>query len=377
MRRKRTPKSRDVFDRSHNDELDLADAPESDLADFGTTATRGFSDAWDDADGASNSASDDDVSQFSSDPEDTKGRDLDKKSKRALVALFAVVLLAGGAFYANQNGLFDSGATNEAVAVEDGPLLAPEDVRIYEAEPTSVALELASVSSQLFVDTNGAGPRPVETPSNASGQVGTESSDPESADAPETDVDEEATVTEPAVSVEIDFGLPDSVGVGPVFWAGRMHLAVFAEGVGPALEAEEYCLVVSLVTSQLAGIDVAANGACAASFSTTGDRLACAGNDLVLLEVWSDDPSVPGEPPAVASVRYRVEAPTRQLVDVPLIGSVRGSVELPAGSDLLSVATELGGAPGDVVTISSGDQALAGTCTLLDRSDVTVKLLPS
>lgn len=336
MRRKARPKSRDMFGRSNSDELDLADAPDSDLADFGETATRGFSDAWDDADSSQTPENAEAIAGFASDPEDDKGRDLDKKSKKGVLLLALVVLIGGGLGVAVQNGVFATQLDEAADGAEGGPILTLDAVRVYEAEPTVAKLELSAASTDLFRVVAGGAPQP----------------------------EDRATLK-----------LPPSVGAGPVLWAGRMHVAVFGDGLGTGIEAGQLCAVASLVTDQLAAVDAAGNGeACSPALAATGDRLSCLGNDLVLLEVWSDDPGVPGEPPPVASIRFRVEvADTANAVL-----SRRGSLSLPASpTPLLDAAAVLGGAPGDVISVSSVDGLLAGSCTLVDRSDVVVKLLPS
>lgn len=336
MRRKARPKSRDMFGRSHSDELDLADAPDSDLADFGETATRGFSDAWDDADSSQTPENAEAIAEFGSDPEDDKGRDLDKKSKKGVLLLALVVLIGAGLGIAAQNGVFATQLDEAADGAEADVILALDAVRVYEAEPTSVELESSAASTDLFRAVAGEAPQP----------------------------DDRATLK-----------LPPSVGAGPLLWAGRMHVAVFGNGVGTGMEAGQLCAVVTLVTDQLAAIDVAGHGeACAPALAATGDRLSCLGDDLVLLEVWSDDPGVPGEPPPVASVRFRVEVTDA----ANAVLSRRGALSLQASSTpLLDAAAVLGGAPGDAITVSRADGSLAGSCTLIDRSDVVVKLLPS
>lgn len=336
MRRKRTPKSRDLFDRSHSDDLDLANAPDSDVSDFGDTATRGFSDAWDDADTVQSADSEAAVAGFSNDESDTKGRDLDTTSKKGAALLVLVVLIGGALGLAAQLGAFATAADDaEAQDEEEGPVLALDAVRVYEGEPTSIELVVSGSSTDLFRTVDGAAPLP----------------------------DDRAALH-----------LPPSVGAGPVLWAGRMHIALFGDDIGTRSEAGELCVVATLVTEQLAAIDVAGHGDCELVISTTGDRLACSGDDVVMLEVWSDDPGVPGEPPPVAALRYRVEG----LGADESVMSRRGSFDMAAGtSPLVDSAAVLGGAPGDSVTISSVDGALSGSCILVDRTDVAVKLLPS
>ncbi len=325
-----------MFGRSHSDELDLADAPDSDLADFGETATRGFSDAWDDADSAQTQENAEAIAEFGSDPEDDTGRDLDKKSKMGVLLLALVVLIGAGLGIAAQNGAFTTQADEVGNSIEGGPILALDAVRVYEAEPTTVELEMSAESTDLFRAVAGEAPEP----------------------------DDRATLK-----------LPPSVGAGPVLWAGRMHVAVFGSGVGTGIEAGQLCAVATLVTGQLAAIDVAGHGdACAPALAATGDRLSCIGNDLVLLEVWSDDPGVPGEPPPATSIRFRIEV--ADTADAVL--SRRGWLSLaPSPTPLIDAAAVLGGAPGDDVSISSAGGSLVGSCTLVDRSDVVVKLLPS
>lgn len=361
MRRKRAPKSRDMFGQSYDhDELDLANAPESDLADFGDTATRGFSEAWDDSRGPHAHESDAAVAGFSSDPEDTKGRNLDKKSKKGIVLLALLVLIGGGLGYTFQTGVFDKAGQDASVIEDDiSPLLAPGDIRIYEAEPTSIDLNVSAASTNRFVETNGGGPVPVTQVDDPARSEPDDSGEPQ------------------ATSGEEIGDLPQSIGAGPVLWAGRLHVAVFAEDVGEGATKGDQCVVVSLVTDSFIPIDVAAHGKCDAAFAATGDRVACAGDDLVLMEVWSDDPTGSRESRRVPIIRYRIEDNQPLLTDAEMRGSLRGNLDLPVGGDLLAAAAELGGGPGDLVTISGNDGALSATCTLLDRSEVAVKLLPS
>lgn len=334
MRRKRSSKSvseRGAFDRSHNDDRSFADAPESDIENFGDTGKRGFAEVWDGV-GADPAADDGAVQQFSSDEDDDKGRDLDARSKRGVLFLALIVLIGAGVGVAAQQGWLATGTSQEADGtLAESPLLSPGQVRIYEAEPTQVDLSLSSSSTELFLTTETA----VPTPTN---------------------------VAAPA--------LPASIGAGPVLWAGRMHVAVFGDGIG---SREESCVVVSLVAEQLVPIDIGTNGNCASPLDTTGDRLSCLGDDLILVEVWTDDPSSPGTPPPTVAIRYRVEAANSQGVL-----SRRGSFDVSgADATLVSDAVAMGGAPDDVVSIVSADGVQRGTCTLLDRSQVEVRLLPS
>ena len=286
---------------------------------------------WDDP-GIRSGADDSAVHQFSSDDEDTQGRNLDARSKRGAIALCFIVLIGAGVGVAvQQDWLASTSAEDGAELAGETPILSPGDVRIYEAEPTTVDLTLSSSSTELFLATE----NEVPTPSEVAAPL-----------------------------------LPPVVGAGPVLWAGRMHVAVFGDGIG---RTEGACVVVSLVAEQLVPIDIAANGSCESPLDTTGDRLSCLGDNLVLIEVWTDDPSAPGSPPPTVGIRYRVQAPGAEGML-----SRRGNFEVPIGdTTLVRNAAAMGGAPDDVVTITSADGSQRGTCTLLDRARVEVKLLPS
>ncbi len=156
---------------------------------------------------------------------------------------------------------------------------------------------------------------------------------------------------------------------GLVFWAGRLHTVVASTNT---LAVENDCVVTSLVTGELEVVDVAGFGQCPDDFAATGDRVACRGDNVAVLEVWPLNPDAVTEPRIVGAVRSRIE--------ISLDGNVisrRGSVNVSGiggETPLVSAAATLGGAPGDVVTIQVGD--LSVECTLVDRGDVDVRLLP-
>lgn len=300
------------------------DAVESDLVGFGETGQRGFSDAWADAPEGFDQA----TAAFATDESDTKGRDLDARSKTWKVVLALLILLGVGAGWAYSKGVFEA---ETDLAEESGAiptLIAPDIVREYVSEPTEIVLVTKSVGDAMFL------------------RAGDDA--------------------EPRPAVEPVAPLVESFTAGPVLWGGRIHIALTGQGVADP----DLCLVTTLVSNDLRTVDLAATGTCPEVFGATGDRMACIGSDMVLLEVWPFDPRAATKPPAVTAVRFRAELTDEN----GEVASQRGSVALADASQadaLLGAATVLGGSPGDVVTVE-GRQ-----CTLLDRSDLVIQLLPS
>ncbi len=299
------------------------DAVASDIEGFGETGQRGFSDAWaETTDGLDNAAA-----AFATDETDIKGRDLDARSGAWKVAVGLLVILGAGAGWAYSQGLFDTEPTAVADALVTPSLIAPDALREYDSEPTSVVLATTSNGDAMFV----------------------------------RGVDE----SNPQPIIESVAPLVESFSAGPVLWGGRTHIAL----TGPGLSDPELCLVATLVSVDLRTVDFAATGNCPDTFESTGDRLACRGPNAVLLEVWPFDPRAATKPPAATAIRFRAER-----TDGTTVISQRGTVALPGapeGDALLVSAAVLGGSPGDLVTIDGHE------CTLVDRSDLLIQLLPS
>jgi len=133
-------------------------------------------------------------------------------------------------------------------------------------------------------------------------------------------------------------------------------------------------MVVTMVDGSFLPIDLAAHGECAPELAATGDRLACQGEDLILLEVWANDPRSAKVPPPVVAIRFRAEATSNSGGVYSRRGSFTAS---PGERSLLEVSPVVGGAPGDEITITFADGVHRSTCTLIDRADAPVKLLPS
>lgn len=304
----------------------MHDALESDLAGFGDSGARGFSDAWDDHAASPQSG---DASAFAADHSNDKARDLDRSSRRGLVALGLVVVAGVLLAMSVRNDWFGTGAESVAVQPNSTQLLAPTAPRTYEPGPTTVELIRSVALVDLFRSTDSnPSPIPVESLANF-----------------------------------------PKARAGLVFWAGRLHVGIFGQGVSDSTN----CLVATLVTDDLQVIDVAGSGACNNMFEATGDRLACVGDDVVLLEVWPIDPSSVVSKPPVAAMRVRIERERDGGLE-----SARAMLEFDTGltaSELAMEASIAGGAPGDTVIIDDG--ANSSSCVLRDRTDVAVRLLPS
>jgi hypothetical protein len=305
---------------------DLFDAPESDLASFGDSGARGFSDAWDDHAASPQSG---DASAFAADHSVDKARDLDRSSRRGLVALGLVVVIGVLLAMSVRNDWFGTGPQSAAFQPDSTQLLAPSAPRTYEPGPAVVELVRSIALVDLFRSTDGdPSPKPVEL----------------LADFP-------------------------NARAGLVFWAGRLHVGIFGRGVSDPSN----CLVATLVTDDLQVIDVAGSGACNNTYAATGDRLACVGDNLVLLEVWPTDPSSIAPKPPVVAMRVRIERRSDGGSE-----SARAMMQFDTALTAVELAREAstaGGAPGDTVIID-GD-ASSPTCVLRDRAGIAVRLLPS
>lgn len=301
------------------------DGTDSELADFGETGSEGFAAAWDASRAASDSA-DETMFAPSDDRRSRNARDLDRRSRRWVLIPALIAIIVAGVAIGTQTDVFDS-------SPDDGP----ENV----VEPVP---ELQAIAAPRDYDD---GPAQVVL------------TDPAQADRPFRVLENE----DPRVADQ----LPDwagDVAFGPVFWGGRAHVVI----TGPAVALEDVCVVATLAADDLRAVDIAASGECTDVYAGTGDRIACARNDVLLLEIWPYDPDGVVEKPAATSLRVRVQRddPSSGSVD-----SVRG--EMHIDGDLLARADRLPGAPGDIATFDVGDGRFV--CELLDRSGEQVQLL--
>lgn len=304
---------------------------ESELADFGNTGGDAFAAAWAAHPADPNDGADTDPFAGFEDKASRRSRDLDRRSSRwvVLLALFGVSLAGFGV--AVQQGVFED--ENQQVG---SPLDQPNvidsigGIREYDDGPGEVALATVTGLDRAFIapsaDEN---PAPVSSLSSAS-----------------------------------DASSSETVEFGAVFWAGRAHIAI----VGSDIDLDTECVVVSLVANDFRAVDLAAHGRCGSAYQATGDRLACAGSNLLLLEVWPFDPDSVVDQPDVTVVRVRVEAVDEE---TGAVESMRGMWVLDA--DLVDEAVTMLGRPGEVAQVTG--ISASGTCTLLDRDRVTVQLL--
>ena len=309
---------------------EFLEGTESSVTNIEPTAASGFREAWErnpdpGADESLDSAID--VGQ-----DDSKSRDLNRR--RSGLILAALVLIAGvgaAVFFFSQERVEpeDPSATSQRNA-EQNILGSPLDEREFSPLETPITVEVFERLNDQFVDADGDG--------------------------------------------ELIAGGGESPFrgrylAGTVFWAGRAHVVLVTNQ--PLLRSGE-CVISSLVTAELEAIDVASAGDCADAFTATGDRIACVGENILLLEVWPTNPDAVEEPRLVAGVRTRVEAR-----DGTSVTSLRGAIDVSGFSPtapFLASATPLSGAPGDTVTFNIG--ILSSECTLLDRSGVDIRLLP-
>lgn len=299
---------------------------QSDLADFGDSGADGFASAWDASPLDPKIDSSDDLFEGFEDRASQRSRDLDRRSRSGLVVLALMVIAGLGIAVAVRSG-FLGNSDDATTAQEEGPneLAAIGDDRSYAEGPANVVLEVSGMVDRAFIAASSAAdPQPIDR--------------------------------DPAVSVEATFGT--------AFWGGRTHVVVTGRGLDLSVD----CVVATLVTAELRVIDLAAHGACGDDFAPTGDRLACLGDEVILLEVWPYDPDSVVERPPVEGVRVRIQ---RRSESSDSIASIRGSAVL--GGDLAAESTPLAGSPGTTANIRIGD--LSGSCELLDRAEVPVQLL--
>lgn len=291
---------------------------ESDVEGFGDSGATAFSAAWSEAPEAEG-----ELPEPVSDRRSQRLRNIDRRFSP--VRIFGAALIVAGVVAAVWFAL----NRGETVPIADGQLddvllIAPGRPRVYAEGSSFLALDDSWDLDDAFIDADGNNPIP-------------------------TTFDE--------VSV------PEGVRAGAILWGGRTHIAV----VGPGVGAEDMCVVGSLFAEDFEVIDVAADGDCADRYAPTGDRMACRGEDVVLLEVWPEDPGVAAEQPLATRVRVRVE----RSVGGGGFESIRVSDSLsrPFGVGV----DELAGGPETDAEFVVDDQS--GQCLLRDRSGVAVQLL--
>lgn len=335
MRRRNDRKQVDIASRksSKNRQFDgeFLDGTESSVIEIEPTAGSGFREAW--AQSVDEEADRELDSAISVGQDDSKARSLDRSRKGAYLGIAAFLVGVGAiAFFATQAATAPDPNLGARASedTERNVLTSPLAEREYTDLVTPVSVEMVAPLSEGFLDATGDGEL----------------------------VPDDAVVGDR----EILFG--------PVFWAGRTHVAFASET--PLVAATGECLITSLVADDFEAIDVAGVGECGDAFDATGDRVACEGENVLLVEVWPFNPDSVTEPRTVAAVRTRLESTSGSEV-----ASLRGSLSVAdAGttSPVVAAATTLEGRPGDEVMIELGE--LSGACALVDRSTVDVRLLP-
>lgn len=306
------------------------DGTESGLTDFGETAGDGFAHAWN-AHPPPIPDHSEPFLEVDEDERSRRARDLDRRSYRGLVALAVVVIVGVGLAVAVDRGLLSDptgltpeseGSTNEIASIGDD--------RTYVAGSGRAELGNGSRADQRFTA---------------------------AADTPTPEL---------MGSITAD----DALVFERLLWGGRAHVVVLGEDVSALDEdgSAPRCAIVSLVAADLRVVDLAAHGSCQPGYEATGDRVACSGDGIVMLEVWPFDPDAVVEQPDVTAIRVRSE---RVDEATGSIESIRGAMVLEA--EFLELITIVEGVPGDEVTVNVGDRS--GTCTLLDRAEVTIQLL--
>ena len=295
---------------------------DSEIDTFGDSAAVGFSTAWDSGD-------DSDAKPLPEDADDEvrsqRLRNMDRRFSpvRIGAVVLAIVVLIGAAIGVQR--LREPEDPTAALEEDEVVLISPGQVRDYAAGSGDAAFARRWTLDDAFLAASVDG-----TPNPAA---------------------------DDAVS------LPSNARVAPLVWGGRAHVAIVGEGVGAA----SMCVVASLFSAEREVIDVAADGACGDRFAPTGDRVACRGEDVVVLEVWPLDPGVTAVQPDATRVRVRLERerPTGE------VESLRVTVDLDQRFQV--GLQELTGAPGTTAALTLDD--VTGRCQLLDRSDVIVQLL--
>lgn len=341
MRRRKAHKQADIASRKASSKRELSGAflegTETSVTEIEQTATTGFGEAW--VEGAHDGRDNSFDRAIDGGHDDSRARNLDRSRVGTYIgALIVLVGVGAAAFFGTRAFTSESGlGARASVDPNRNVLASPLADRTYSEFVTPVVVDTFAPLDAVFV-TNG----------------------------------DDGTVTLVGPDDDLDESFPTATA-GSVFWAGRLHIAVLSAG---DLLPDGACLITSLVTSELIAVDVASVGECADDFSATGDRVACQGPNVALLEVWPLNPDSLTEPLVTSAVRTRIEIPTDTTPDGDLI-SVRGSIDVSLASGVTPVVTSastLAGAPGDRVTINVGD--LSAVCSLIDRSDVDVRLLP-
>lgn len=311
---------------------EFLEGTESSLTNIEATGAASFADAWTKEGVDRRGQSLDEAIDFGQD--DTAERDLDQ-SRVGTIAGWTVFVVGAAAliFFFIQRGGDQDGdiGARASTNVERNILLSPLEEREYTNSEGPLTATTFTRLAEAFIDETG------------SGEL-----------VPNDDPD----------------ALTGRYLAGPVFWGGRVHVAVISSE--PLLSTTQECVVSSLVTNDLLAVDVASAGACDAAFGATGDRVACRGDNIVLLEAWPFNPDAVTEPEVATAIRTRVEQRGAQETT-----SRRGTLELSTAdgsAPVVAAAARLTGEPGDTATIELGN--LSGTCELLDRSDVDVRLLP-
>lgn len=302
------------------------DGTESDLADFGQTGGDAFAAAW--AANPPDPETESEVDPFEAyeDRASRRSRDLDRRSRKGAVILGLVVIAGVLAGLGYQQGFFDE----------------EPDVN---AEPSDQPNVIGSIGSLRDYDD---GPADVDFPSAFAVDRAFR--------APDVGEDPSPVGALSTSRASVEFGF--------VFWAGRAHVAVLGADVDPNVD----CVVVSLVASDFRAVDVAAVGQCGSGYDATGDRVACVGPGVIVLEVWPFDPDAVVEQPEVTAVRVRVETTVQS---TGAVESLRGME--PVDGQFVDDAVLLLGRPGEPASFTT--PGFAGTCTLLDRAEVPVQLL--
>lgn len=306
------------------------DGTDSALTDFGESGGDSFAQAWHAEPPPLPGEPEPFLDSFD-DKKSRRARDLDRRSFRVPLLLGAVVLI-GVAL---------------AVAVDRGVLSDPTGLAPQVEETVNEIVSIGDDRSYVPAD----GPQTV-----GAGVRG----------------DQRFAVAQGATNPERagDAHAGDTLVFERVLWGGRAHVAVLGSAITTADDDVDsgLCSVVSLVATDLRVVDLASDGRCQPGYDATGDRLACRGEGILLLEVWPFDPDAVVEQPDVTGIRVRFETAGAA---VGTIDSIRGATTLD--EDFLESIPVISGAPGEDVTLSIGGQT--ASCTLLDRAEVAIQLL--
>jgi len=308
------------------EEAAFLEGTSSDLADFGHSGSDGFASIWDLQD--SSDVGTRSLHNFGP-PDDDKrtqrARSLDRRSRRGWVVLGVLVIVGAAAAIAVQQGLLSNTTKHAPNVIDDSNVIVSTAARrVYSTGPAEVTISPSAALDSAFITHGEADPSPAQ-----------------------------------------DLEHIDSGSVfGSLFWGGRSHIAV----LGPALDATTSCVVVSLVADDLRVVDLAAHGRCGDQYAATGDRVACVGENIVVLEVWPYDPDAVVQRPEAATARVRIEADD---FNTNTTESFRGTTAF--NGQLLSEAPRMNGGPLDIATVRIG--SVVGTCTLIDRAEIPVQLL--